>query len=121
MRVVGESRHVVKGGYLGAMRERVTLQSQTRTKGSGGFATDTPTDVVTDVPAEFLPDAGAEPFEASAQRGQVMATVRIRYRTDVRASWLVVRGAETWQVLEAPVNHDGRRRYLWLRCGLVES
>jgi SPP1 family predicted phage head-tail adaptor len=104
---------------IGAMRERVTLQSVARAKGTGGYATDTATSEET-VPAEVVIEGGTEPFEAGGQRGQTRYRVRMRHRSDVRASWLLRWNDLTLQVLEAPVS-DQRRRFLWLRCGAVES
>lgn len=123
MRLIGDPVRGVAGADLeaavGALRERVTLQSVTRTKGTGGFATDTPETEVT-VPAEVVPVAGTEPYEAAAQRGQTRYRVRIRFRSDVRALWLVVWRDVTLQILEAPIS-DAKRRFLWLSCGAVEA
>lgn len=106
---------------LGLMRDRITLQSVARTKGTGGFAVDTPVTVARQVPAEVIAESGSEPYEASAQRGQARFRIRIRYRDDVLAGWLVVFNSQTYQVLEAPLNLDNRRRFLWMRVGLVEG
>lgn len=105
---------------LGSMRDDVTLEAVPRTKDSGGYATDAVTDVVT-VPAQVIPLSGAEPFVAEALRGIVTHQVRIRFRSDVTAKSLVKWRGLTMQILQAPVNRDGRRRFLWLLCGLVEA
>lgn len=106
---------------LGLMRDRVTLQSVTRTKGSGGFATDAPVTEVRDIPCEFTPEVGGEPYQMGAQRGQATFRLRIRYREGVTAGWLAVVRGQTYQVLETPLNLDARRRFLWLRVGRVEG
>lgn len=123
MRLVAQPERGIAGADLhadiGAMRDRVTLQSVTRSKGSGGYATDTPASEAT-VAAEVVAESALEPVEAGGQRGQTRYRVRIRYRDDVRAKWLVVWRSQTLQILEAPIA-DAKRRFLWLRCGLVEA
>lgn len=124
MRLIADPPRGVAGADLesaiGAMRERVTLQSPTSTKDAGGFSTTTPEIEVANLPAEVVVEATAEPFEAGALRGQTAYRVRIRYRDDVRAKWTVRWLSQTLRVLEAPVS-DAKRRFLWLRCGAVEA
>lgn len=103
---------------LGAMRHRLVLKSTVRAKGAGGFATNVATTVVT-VAADVLELGGVEAVIEGGQRGQIVIEARIRYRADVRAFWEVVWNSLTYQVLEPPANHDGRRRFLWLRCGRI--
>lgn len=124
MKLVGAPERGIPGADLeasiGAMRERVTLSSVTRAKGAGGFATDTATPEMFTVAAEVVIESGLELQESGAQRGQTRYRVRIRYRSDVRAKWLVGWRDATLEVLEAPVS-DAKRRFLWLRCGAVEA
>lgn len=123
MKLIGAPERGVPGADLeasiGAMRQRVTLKSVTRSKVTGGFATDTPVTEVS-VPAEVVVESGLELQEAGALRGQTRYRVRIRHRSDVRALWLVIWRELTLEVLEAPVS-DAKRRFLWLRCGAVEA
>lgn len=105
---------------LGSMRDDVTLRSTVRTKGTGGFASNVPTTIVT-VKAEVALSQPVGDFKASDTRGQVAIEVRIRYRSDVKAFWELTWKGDTFQILEPPVNYDGRRRFLWLRCGRTES
>lgn len=103
---------------LGAMREDVTLRSTVRTKGTGGFATTTPTSVIT-TKAEVAFVGGATEFAAGDTRGQAVIEARIRWRSDVQTYWELLWKGDTYQVLDTPQNYDGRRRFLWLRCGRV--
>lgn len=105
---------------LGLMRDRVTLLTVSRTKGAGGFATDAAAEHLT-VFGEVTPEAGMEPYESNALRGQSRWRVRIRYRTDINAGARIQVRGRTYEVLEPPLNLDGRQRFLWLRVGLVES
>lgn len=106
---------------IGAMRHQLTLRSVTRAKDAvTGYATDGTTDGQT-LAAEVLPESGDEPFQAGAQRGLTRFMARIRYRTDISAGSRVLFNGQTLEVLEPPLNRDGRRRFLWLRLGLVES
>lgn len=106
---------------LGGMRERVTLKSPALTSDTGGWKTDTPTTVASNVAVEIRELDGTEPFQAGAQRGIAQYQVRMRYRADVRAKWLLVWGSKTLEVLSPPSNQDGRKRFLWLLCGAVEA
>lgn len=107
-------------GELGSMREDVTLRSTQRAKGQGGFAGDMETTIVT-TKAEVAFADPTENFEAKDLKGQVVIDVRIRYRSDVVGYWEVVWKGNTYKSLQPAQNLDGRRRFLWLRCGRIES
>lgn len=103
---------------LGAMREDVTLRSTARSKGTGGFATNAATTIIT-TKAEVAHVGGVAEFQAGDTRGQILIEARIRWRADVQAFWELLWNGNTYQVLDQPQNYDGRRRFLWLRCGRI--
>lgn len=104
---------------LGGMRERITLSSVALTKAAGGFASRVSTVVAANLPADVQELAGVEAVIEGGVRGQIVIEARIRYRAGVQLYWEVAWRGTTYQVLEPPVNHDGRRRFLWLRCGRI--
>lgn len=105
---------------IGAMRERVTIQTVTRSKDADGFASDVADNQFVQISAEVTPEAGEETFVAGGQRGATTYLVRIRYRPDILAKGLVTWNGVTLQILQAPLA-DAKRRFLWLRCGATEA
>lgn len=67
----------------GRLRERVTIEGETRVKnGQGGFTTDW-TEVATKVPAEIIGLSGDEALRLGAERSSSQHRVRIRRRGDL--------------------------------------
>jgi SPP1 family predicted phage head-tail adaptor len=108
---------------IGAMRERLQLQSSVLTKGSDGFSTTTSDGFTTyaTVAAEYIEQpTGVEAFEAAAVTAELPIEFRIWYRPDVepkhRARW---RGKTLQIAAVIPVMNVGAR-FLRLRCSLTQ-
>lgn len=117
-------RQPYEGGSLtaaiGAMRHKVRLLEPTRSKDGGGFATDEYEEADRCF-AEAEIESGLEPLQQGGVRGERVARFRIRYRTDILATWRVEWRGQTYELVEPPLNLDGRRRFLWLRGRQVEG
>lgn len=105
---------------LGLMKDWAVLSSVARAQDSDGYASDTPSAEVR-VPCQWLPGDGQELNQAGAMRGESRDRIRIRARTDVRAGWQVEVRGTSYEVLAAPFFTDGRREFMWVLLGAVES
>jgi SPP1 family predicted phage head-tail adaptor len=124
MRLVGQPETGQPGADmhadLGAMRERVTLKIVTRTKDAGGFATDTATDDLTVAAAvQIISGDTMEGFLQSGMKGRVVIRIRIRYRAEVTSIYQVRWQGRDYEVLQPPVNLDGKRRFLWVLASTI--
>lgn len=102
---------------IGAMRERITLQSATRTLDAGGGAVVswTPLAFAAHVWARIEPLSGGEALQAMRLQARVTHRVRLRWRDDVTAAMRLVWGTRVLNI-RAVINPDERRRYLELLC-----
>lgn len=102
---------------IGPMRERVTLQSATRTADAGGGAAVTwsPLAHGATVWARVTPLSGSEALQAMRLQARVTHLVTMRWRDDVTAAMRLVWGARVLNI-RAVTNPDERRRYLELLC-----
>jgi len=96
---------------ISELRTRITLQQPTITTGADGAqvagyadATDTPV-----VWARWVNDHGAESLNAAAATNVQRATVLVRYRADVLATWQVVLDGSAWKILSVDQVRDGNR------------
>jgi SPP1 family predicted phage head-tail adaptor len=91
---------------IGALRDRLTLESPSRADDGGGGATVTWT-VVADVWGAVRPITGDERLSADAVTGRVTHQVWIRYRGDVVPAMRLRSGA---RILDIVAVLDGTRR-----------
>jgi SPP1 family predicted phage head-tail adaptor len=106
---------------IGAMREALTLQSNTLQTSTGtGFSSDGWATFAT-VPGEYLqPDSGRESWQQSAVVAELGPTFRIRHRTDVEPKQRVLWKGQTLQIHAViPVMRVGQR-FLLLETGLTQ-
>ena len=100
---------------IGAMRERVTLQSPVETVDSIGQTNRTWVDEYEDEPARYEPISGGETLRGKQVELGVTAVFTIHRRDDIDSTWRVVHGSTTYGIgYVNPV--DGGLRYLELRC-----
>ena len=90
---------------IGALRRRVTLESQTRTPDGGGGVTITWTPV-TDLWAEIRDGGGNEYGFADAVQGKITHIVTLRRRADVVPAMRLRQGARVFVIL-AVLDRDG--------------
>ncbi len=100
----------------GAMRQRISLQKKTASRGAmGGEVISWVTQTTTW--ADARPLSGAE--SVSAEQYQSSTTVEFRIRYDSAAvpkpEWRVLWGPNTYEII-AVINVDGRNRELRLQC-----
>ena len=98
----------------GALRERITIQSEASTPDGGGGFTAGWVDVVT-VFASVSPQRGGEALEAMQVRDTQLYDVVIRYRTDITSKQRVIWGSRIFNI-RAVMNKDERDKYLTLVC-----
>lgn len=102
------------GGGLGRLRDRVTLQSPTRTRATSGQVTVEWADVAT-VYAAVEGLTGSELYRARQVQPDVSYKVRLRWRADVTADWRIVWAGKSLDVA-AVVASGGRHGELWALC-----
>lgn len=105
---------------VGDMRDRVTFQSPTVSKSSGGGQVEAYTNVVTNptVWALVVYDHGQEVVANEAEKSVQRATVTVRYRSDVLTTWQTLIDGAAWKILS--VDHvRGRNRWTVLRVERV--
>lgn len=89
---------------------RITLQQPSRVSDGGGGVTVTWVDVATPW-AKKTTHRSDEAVQAMAQTGTATHNFRIRYRSDVRASWRIKEGDRYMAIIGPPVEVERRR---WL-------
>jgi len=115
---------IEKGRDVGALSERLTIQSATETADGQGGAAVAGTTVAT-VWAELIPQRASERIQAQAVGSTANYRFRVRTRTDLAPSMRVVwapRGAAAHaaQTLEiAGITYEPDRTFLVLECGVV--
>lgn len=105
---------------VGDMRDRVTFQSPTVSKSSGGGQVEAYANVATNptVWALVVYDHGQEVITNDAEKSVQRATVTVRYRSDVLATWQVLIDGAAWKIFS--VDHvRGRNRWTVLRVERV--
>lgn len=98
------------------MRDRLQLQSESRTSdGGGGFATTWST--LATVWGRVVPRRGAERREADRVEDATVVEFEIRYRTGISAAQRLVHvpTGDTYNI-RSVINPDARRRFLRLVC-----
>jgi SPP1 family predicted phage head-tail adaptor len=105
---------------IGDMRDRITFQSPTVNKAAGGAQTEAYANVDTNptVWALWVNDHGQEVVGSDAEKSVQKATVTIRYRSDVLATWQVLKDEAPWKIFS--VDHvRGRNHWTVLRVERV--
>jgi SPP1 family predicted phage head-tail adaptor len=102
---------------IGSLRERVTLQSETRNPDAAGGAVvswsalaHAPT-----VWARVEPLLGREALQAMQLKAPVSYRVTMRWRDDITAAMRLVWGARVLNI-RSIINPDERRRYIEILC-----
>lgn len=95
---------------------RIKLQYKTRVSDGGGGFTETWVDAPTGfadgkIPAKKTTHRSDEAVQAMAQTGTATHNFRIRYRSDVRASWRIKEGDRYMAIIGPPIEVERRR---WL-------
>jgi SPP1 family predicted phage head-tail adaptor len=105
---------------VGELRTRITLESSSVVKGAGGAQTKTYTSKGS-VWAKWTNAFGQEAITDGALQGLKRATVRIRYRSDVTASWAVVKDGERYEIIVPPDNIQDRDEFLEFQVQLLKA
>jgi SPP1 family predicted phage head-tail adaptor len=102
------------------LRTRITFQEPTLSKDAGGAQKAGYANVSTtpSVWAQWINDHGQEAISSGAEKSAQRATVRVRHRGDVLATWRVLRDGEAWQILSVDPVQD-RKRWIELRVERV--
>ncbi|MFQ5535458.1 MAG: phage head closure protein [Sphingomonadales bacterium] len=106
---------------IGELRERVTIEQQSRVSDGAGGATITWAAIASDFRphARVQPVKGAEITEGGRVRRQQTYLVVIRHRADItvehRLKW-TERGVERILNINSIEDRDMDRRFLWLEC-----
>ena len=105
---------------IGDMRDRVTFQSPTVSKSSGGGQVEAYANVATNptVWALVVYDHGQEVVANEAEKSVQRATVTVRYRSDVLTTWQILLDSVAWKIFS--VDHvRGLNRWTVLRVERV--
>lgn len=102
---------------LGTLRERVTIQQESRAADGGGGAALTWAAITggTDIAARVEPLSGRESLHAMAMEAQVSHRVTIRYLAGIVAGMRVLYGSRALNI-RAAINIDERDRFIELAC-----
>lgn len=103
----------------GQLDRRVTLRSATRAADALGQMVATWGDAAT-VWGAWSPVTGREISAAGQLQPQQIGTLRIRHRSDIDATWRVVLGSITFEIIAPPVE-IGRRAFLDLSLRALAS
>lgn len=101
----------------GRLNSRVTIQQRTDTQDSIGEPVPTWSTLAA-VWADVLHNSGIEAVKADSSTSVVKASIRIRFRSDVKASMRVVKGADIYEI--KAVLPDQGRVYCDLVCERVQ-
>ena len=100
---------------VGAMRERITIQTPTETVDSIGQTNRTWAALYSNEPARYDPISGGETLRGKQVEAGVTAVFTIHKRDSITSTMRVVHGSTTYGISYInPV--DGGNRYLELRC-----
>lgn len=94
----------------GELRTRITLQEPTVSKDSGAAqkATFADVDINPHVWARWINAHGQENVQ-SAMKSTQRATVTIRYRSDVKTTWQILKDGLAWQIVSLDSVQDRKR------------
>lgn len=107
-----------RGFRVGAMRDRITVSTETTEQDDAGQPVVSLTDWLTNEPADFYHASGGETFRGRQLEAGIKAVFTVRYRSGYAANQLVTRSGVRYGVVHAlPV--DGKNRYTELHCKAV--
>lgn len=94
----------------GDLRTSVKVQKRAITADAGGFQVEAWTDVAT-VWADWVNVHGSEAWTVQSIQAAAAATVKIRYRSDVDRTCVLLKGSERWEIVSMD---DVRERHEYL-------
>lgn len=107
-----------RGFRVGAMRERVALQTATETVDDAGQVIRTWATTYTAEPAQRMPMRGGEGMRGRQVEAGIQEIFVIHFRENITPQMRLVHGSRTYGIVYVdPV--DGGRRYLELHCKAV--
>lgn len=100
--------------HVGQLRTVITLQTPTIGKDAGGAQSETYANATTNpsVRAKVVFDHGAEAVQSDVKQAVQRATVTIRYRADVLATWRILMNGQPWKIISPPENVQNLNRWL---------
>lgn len=103
------------------LRTRITFQSPTISKTTGGAQTEAYANLATNptVWALVVYDHGQTVVANEAEKAEQRATVTIRYRSDVSDKWQVLIDGNPWKIISPPDHVRGLNRWTVLRIERV--
>lgn len=104
-----------RGLRLGAMRDRITVQSLTVAISDAGDKTETWTDLYRNEPADFQPVSGGETLRGRQVESGVNAVFTVHYRSGYAPEQRVTHNGTTYGIVFVR-QVDGGRRYIELQC-----
>jgi head-tail adaptor len=99
----------------GEMRTRITFQQPTISKDAGGAQKQTWANVTSNptVWSRWIYPHGQELVSSDAKKSSLRATVSVRYRADIQASWRILRADSTaWNIVAPPENVRDLNRWV---------
>jgi head-tail adaptor len=102
---------------IGDLRTWITFQAPTLSEDGGGAQKATFATVASNptVRARVVYDHGSEAVANNAAQAVQRATVTVRYRSDVLATWQVLLHSQPWKLISPPENVQERNHWLVFR------
>jgi SPP1 family predicted phage head-tail adaptor len=93
------------------MRTRITFQSPTVSTDAGAAQSNTYANVSTNptVWARWVNAHGVEAVTSEALESVQRATVTVRYRTDIKSTWQILKDGEAWKIISVDEVQDRNR------------
>lgn len=104
-----------RGLRLGALRQRITVQSVVVSISDAGDKTETWTDLYRNEPAEFAQVSGGESLRGRQVDASVNAVFTVHYRSRYAPEQRVVYNGVNYGIMFVR-NVEGGRRYIELHC-----
>jgi head-tail adaptor len=92
----------------GQMRERITLQSPTRTRDAHGDEVPAWLTQFADVPAAWLPGPGREILAGESVRAETVGRLVLRWLPGVAADWRVLWNGQAFALTAPPLDRGNR-------------
>lgn len=105
----------------GELRHRVTIKQLVSEQDSDGDTVKTWIDFAVDVPAAIDPLSARDLLAAKAADSSVVARIKIRARSGLKASMRVLHGEKVYQPLGWLPDKDSGLEYVTAPCELLES
>lgn len=99
------------------LNTRITFQEPVESQDAGAAQTFNYVQVQTDpeVWANVLYDHGTEQIQSEAKQATLRATVTVRHRSDVLATWRILMNGQPWNLIAPPEPVQNRNRWLVFR------